>query len=263
MSAALPDSPFPFGKPSAGEPPPDAVPFDTIRAVALSTARQEGMFRGPPESRARGEGPAIPYVDFEGKTTAYVFNFRIDGKSFPSNYEQVARDILEDQAHYPAAGRIPPKKVGNARSIAEAPGRIFADFRYAFVLVSATYTSTPLVAFGNGVSEFYTQGEKVLQKARELLSVDRPTLKRIYSGGDERLYEFEGGGRSVVIPAFAVSLWEDASAFRSETKKLLEDTRARSDQDTSGAGSDREALTQQRLRKARAEWDKILRQSDQ
>ena len=74
--------------PETGTTPPNAGPFDTVRAVALNWAAAE--FPGAKL------GAAIPYVDENGNTVAWMFHFHGDGKSFPG-YKQVAADAQAER----------------------------------------------------------------------------------------------------------------------------------------------------------------------
>jgi hypothetical protein len=70
--------------PETGSTPPNAVPFETVQQVALTWAATE--FPGA------SLGTAVPYVDQDGNTVAYMFHFRTDGGKFPA-WGQVAADV--------------------------------------------------------------------------------------------------------------------------------------------------------------------------
>ncbi|HID92953.1 MAG TPA: hypothetical protein EYP60_02545 [bacterium (Candidatus Stahlbacteria)] len=63
----------------------NAVPFDTIRAIALRNAK---ALWGEPIAM----GPAIPYCDLDGNIRAYSFSFCIGRNSFP-DYDDVLEEI--------------------------------------------------------------------------------------------------------------------------------------------------------------------------
>ena len=69
-------------------PRPSAVPFATVQQVALTWAATE--FPGA------SLGTAVPYVDQDGNTVAYMFHFRTDGGKFPA-WEQVAADVQAER----------------------------------------------------------------------------------------------------------------------------------------------------------------------
>ena len=166
--------------PSAGVEPVGAVPYAVIQQVAV--LRAEAVWRKV------ASGPVIPYQDHEGRTIAYMFHFRVDGNSFPPDYEQAVRESREDilQFEATAGGRVVPPT-----------GR----FRYGHVLVSARYDRAPLLTYGEGLSEFYSTGWQAREAAAAKLGTPVPELSRVLFVWPTTFFEFTGNGQTVVLHA--------------------------------------------------------------
>ncbi len=139
--------------PEAGSPPPNLVPFETIKELAWRKAQAEW-----PGCRL---GTVVPYVDEEGQTVAYMFHFRTDGKEFP-DYEQVVKDILFEREQLTVNTDLT-----SWRS------------KYSHLLISSRYDQTPIVNYGYGTSEFYAVAPEGLKRAKAVLGEDA-YLSRIY-----------------------------------------------------------------------------------
>jgi len=177
---SLPVSISELSIPSPGTEPTGAVPYAVAQQVAV--LRAEAVWRG------LASGPVIPYQDYEGRTVAYMFHFRVDGNSFPPDYEQAVRESREDilQFEATAGGRVVPPT-----------GR----FRYGHVLVSARYDRAPVLAYGEGLSEFYSTGWHAREVAAAKLGVSAPKLNRVLFVWPTTFFEFAGNGQSVVLHA--------------------------------------------------------------
>jgi hypothetical protein len=226
-SEVLSDPAFPFGKPEAGAPPPRAAPFDTMHAVALVKARAW--------LKCVAEGPAIPYLDFEGKTIAVMFHFRVDGESFPTEYRTAMKDAT-------------------APSV---PGRS----GYAHVLVSASYDYAPVVTFGPGLSEYYVACEARRRYVMERFSASNPILRRIYTGsawpGMDVWFDFKFDGREVVIGAFQ-SAPMDAKTFLRRMRQDVRAVRKHVPDEAETSANDTSAVGQHPTRGSREEWARSL-----
>ena len=139
--------------PETGTVPPNAVPFDTVRAVALNWAAAE--FPGAKL------GAAIPYVDENGNTVAWMFHFRADGKSFPG-YNQVAADAQAER-----------------KTLSPQAGLSRWHSNYSHILVSARRDQVPVICFGYGTSVYYAIAAKALEHAGKTLGPGA-RLSRIY-----------------------------------------------------------------------------------
>jgi hypothetical protein len=170
-----------LGLPELGKKPNNAVPFETVREVALN--RVNSLWR------AVAMGPVIPYQDYDGATVAYMFHFRVDGKPFPADFEQA---VSEDRADIDG--------FQNAEHVAPPSGK----FRYAHVLVSARADRTPVITWGEGLTEFYRTGRKAQSQAAGVLAAASPVLRRMYFTWPVTYFVFEAG-RSIVMHANLVT----------------------------------------------------------
>lgn len=221
FTESLPSQILPLNIPEFGRKSKYFVPFNIVREVALKRAK--GMW---PKAK---EGPIIPYVDYEGKTAAYMFHFRIDGKPFPADYAQVAKEGLNDIT--------------------------FRKFRYAHLLISARYDRTPIIAYGEGLSEFYYTGWKARKKAKEILLISNPKLKRIYFTRPISWFEFEGKKKTIVIHSNLLSQWSKTSEFveriRKGEKEALKEAEIRAKKE----GKTLKEMEQELFKKSKQEWD--------
>ncbi len=168
--------------PQPGHPPDEAVSFKTVQEVCANLVRAYWPTVEP--------GPVIPYCDYDGATIAYMFHFRIDGKPFPADYDQVVREDREDINGFQHAPHVAPPS---------------GKFRYAHVLVSARADRTPLIAWGEGLSEFYRTGLKAQSQAAGLLGDAHPVLCRMYFTWPVTYFVFEAAGRTIVMHANLVT----------------------------------------------------------
>ena len=187
--------------PGPGRAPEFAVPY--------ATAARAAMLRAQATWPAVSEGPAVPYQDYEGRTVAWMFHYRVDGRPFPADYEQVEREGREDVERFEATIDAEPEA-----GLAPPTGR----FRYAHVLVSARTDRMPLLAWGEGLSEYYTRLGRAQARAAELLGADRPQLVRIVLTGVVPWFEFSAGSRSIVVHAHLAGISQDAAEFRTERR---------------------------------------------
>jgi hypothetical protein len=173
--------------PETGATPPNAVPFETVRNVALTWAATEF-----PGARL---GTAVPYVDENGNTVAWMFHFRTDGKPFPG-YDEVAADVQAERQTLTMNTDL-----SRWRS------------KYSYMLVSARRDRAPVVCFGYGTSEFYAIVGKALARAQQSLGPDA-RLSRIYFVCPSTYLEFESptGGRVVMSEHFERT-WDSREAF--------------------------------------------------
>jgi len=173
--------------PEAGSNPPNAVPFETARKVALTLAANE--FPGAKL------GTAIPYLDEDGNTVAWMFHFRTDGKAFPG-YDQVAADVQAERLTL-----TPNTDVSRWRS------------RYAHILVSARRDRAPVIRFGYGTSEYYAIAARAEARARQTLGSDA-RLSRVYFISPSTYLEFaNGSGKSAVFSEHFERTWDSRAAF--------------------------------------------------
>jgi len=195
LLAALPGAAIALGAgsapaiPAEGRRPESAVPFEIVRTVAQARATATW-----PRLAA---GPVVPYQDVDGSTIAYMFHYRVDGQPFPAGYEQARREAREDVARFRDEGGAPPT----------------GKYRYAHVLVSARYDRTPVLSWGEGLSEYYSTTEDAHDAAAAELGITEPSLTRIYSVWPETWYEFEGNSRAIVIHSHLLSRSEPAPGF--------------------------------------------------
>ncbi|MBN2464073.1 hypothetical protein JXD38_00410 [candidate division WOR-3 bacterium] len=173
--------------PEAGSTPPEAVPFAAARKVALNMAASE--FPGAKL------GTAIPYVDEDGNTVAWMFHFRTDGKRFPG-YDQVAADVQAERQTLTVNTDI-----SRWRS------------KYAHILVSARRDRAPIIRFGYGTSEYYAIAAKAQARAEKTLGSD-VRLSRVYFVSPSTYLEFtDKAGRSTVMSEHFERTWDSRAAF--------------------------------------------------
>jgi hypothetical protein len=173
--------------PETGATPPNAVPFETVRNVALTWAATE--FPGAKL------GTAVPYVDENGNTVAWMFHFRTDGKDFPS-YGQIAADVRAERLTLSAN-----TDVSKWRS------------KYSHILVSARRDRAPVVRFGYGTSEYYAIAASALARAQKSLGTDA-RLSRIYFLSPSTYLEFESpSGKRAVLSEHFERAWDSREAF--------------------------------------------------
>jgi hypothetical protein len=173
--------------PETGSAPPNAVPFETVRDVALARAAME--FPGAKL------GTAVPYVDENGNAVAWMFHFRTDGKAFP-DYDQVAADVQAERQTLTANTDL-----SQWRS------------KYAHVLVSARRDRAPVLRFGYGTSEYYAIAARALDRARQSLGPDA-RLTRIYFVSPSTYLEFDNpSGKSAVLSGHFERIWQSRPAF--------------------------------------------------
>ncbi len=158
--------------PEPGVTPDNAVPFATVKGLALRKAAAEW-----PGCRL---GTVVPYVDENGQTVAYMFHFRTDGKEFP-DYQQVVSDILAERE-----GLTVNTDLTRWRS------------KYSHLLISARYDRTPIFCYGYGTSEFYAVAPEGLRRARAVLG-QGARLSRIYFVAPRTFLEFANPAGEVVI----------------------------------------------------------------
>ena len=173
--------------PETGSTPPNAVPFETARNVALTWASTE--FPGAKL------GTAIPYVDEDGNTVAWMFHFRTDGKTFPADV-QVAADVQAERQTLTVNTDL-----SRWRS------------KYAHILVSARRDRAPVVCFGYGASDYYAIGVTALARAEQSLGPDA-RLSRVYFISPCTYLEFENqSGKRVVLSEHFEQTWDSREAF--------------------------------------------------
>ncbi|HTW90266.1 MAG TPA: FlgD immunoglobulin-like domain containing protein [bacterium] len=173
--------------PETGSTPPNAVSFDTVRAVALNWAAAE--FPGAKL------GAAIPYVDENGNTVAWMFHFRIDGKSFPA-YDQVAADVQAER---------------KTLTVNHDLSRWHS--KYGHILVSARRDQAPVISFGYGTSVYYAIAANALERAQPSLGAG-VRLSRIYFINPSTYLEVEdASGRRVVMSEHFEKKWDSREAF--------------------------------------------------
>jgi hypothetical protein len=173
--------------PETGATPPNAVPFETIQNVALTRAAVE--FPGAKL------GTAIPYVDENGNTVAWMFHFRTDGKAFPG-YDQVAADVQAERQTLTVN-----TDVSKWRS------------KYGHILVSARRDRAPVIRFGYGTSEYYAIAAAAQARARNRLGPDA-RLSRIYFLSPSTFLEFENAaGMTTVLSEHFERQWDSREAF--------------------------------------------------
>ena len=206
--------------PDAGTTPPGAVPFAVAQGLALRKAGAAW-----PGARA---GAVLPYLDEAGRTVAWMFHFRTDGKQFPG-YDEVADDIRAERAG-----------LGPNVDLTRRPSR------YAFVLVSARYDRAPILGWGRGVSEYYAVGREARARAAAALG-SAAELTRLYFDWPQANLEFTAGGRSVVYTPHFERVWQSRDAYAADREAL----RA---QATAAPGHDAAAIA----RVHRQEWDEYL-----
>ena len=187
-AAGLPATIAALAMPGPGEPPANAVSFAVVQEVALKRARAVWP--------ALAAGPVVPYQDYEGRTTAYAFHFRIDGSPFPESYQQAVRENREDIDRFAAE-----QAAGAGGRTTPPSGR----FRYGYVLVSARNDRTPLLSYGEGLTEFYSTGWQARDEAAGLLGAAEPKLVRVFFVWPTAFFQFAGGEKSVVLDAHLFS----------------------------------------------------------
>ncbi|MEO0070475.1 MAG: hypothetical protein ABIK39_00060 [candidate division WOR-3 bacterium] len=158
--------------PEVGSTPPNAVPFETIKEIALRKAQAEW-----PGCRL---GTIIPYVDEEGQTAGYMFHFRTDGKEFP-DYDEVVKDIIAEKENLTANTDLTKWRS-----------------KYSHLLISARYDRPPIVCYGYGTSEFYAVVPEGLKRAKAVLGED-VYLCRIYFIMPVTFLEFANSSKERVI----------------------------------------------------------------
>jgi hypothetical protein len=174
--------------PDAGLAPANAVPFETVRALAVKRAAAEF-----PGARL---GTVVPYIDEDGFTVAYMFHFRCDGRQFPT-YERVAADVQAERRTLTANTDIAHRKSA-----------------YAFVSVSARYDRAPVLCFGYGASEFYAIAGDGLAWAKAVLGGDA-RLSRILFVAPATFLEFENGkAQRLILSSHFEQSWSSREAFR-------------------------------------------------
>jgi len=185
--------------PETGSAPPSAVPFATVREVALTWAATEF-----PGARL---GAAVPYVDEEGNTVAWMFHFRTDGKEFPS-YEQVAADVQAVRQTLTVNTDLSQRRS-----------------KYAYVLVSARRDRVPVICFGYGSSSYYAIAAKALERARQSLGPEA-RLSRIYFLSPSTYLEFEDpAGKSMVLSEHFERTWDSRESFTGYVAKARAELR--------------------------------------
>lgn len=175
--------------PEAGMTPLEPVPFELAEGLALRRAEAEW-----PAARL---GEVLPYLDETGRVTVWCFQFRTDGRPMPE-YQQVADDIRRERE-------------------ALGPNTDLTQWRsdYAFVLVSARYDRPPILAWGQGVSEYYAVGYEARARAREMLGPDAE-LSRLYFDWPRVNLEFSAGGRQVILSARLNRAWRSRAEYKTE-----------------------------------------------
>ncbi|MFO7676662.1 MAG: hypothetical protein R6X12_10150 [bacterium] len=175
--------------PGAGEVPPEAVPFAVVEALAGRKAAAEW-----PGARL---GVVLPYLDEEGRTVAWMFHFRTDGREFP-DYETVHDDILRERDGLGPNADLTGRKSG-----------------YAFVLASARFDRPPVLAHGYGVSEYYAVGHSASVRARRLLGPGAE-LTRLYFDWPRVNLEFAAGGQRVILCSQSGRAWQSRAEYAAE-----------------------------------------------
>ncbi len=206
--------------PEVGMTPPEAVPYSTIEQLVSRKAAAEW-----PGARM---GAVVPYVDEDGRTVAYSFQFRTDGKPFPA-YDQVADDIMAER-----------------RSLGPNTDLSSRTSDYAFVLASARYDRAPILAYGHGVSAYYAVGRAAAARAVERLGPDA-VLTRMYFQWPRVRFEFSVGHRRVVMTSRFERTWDSRAAYADEV-------RAQRERAIAEFGHDADAIA----RVHNAEWDEAL-----
>jgi len=173
--------------PQTGSTPPNAVPFETARNVALTRAATE--FPGAKLGRA------IPYVDEDGNTVAWMFHFRTDGKAFPAD-DQVAADVQAERQTLTVNTDL-----SRWRS------------KYAHILVSARRDRAPVICFGYGASDYYAIAATARARAEQSLGPDA-RLSRVYFISSCTYLEFENqSGKHAVLSEHFERNWDSREAF--------------------------------------------------
>ena len=207
--------------PETGTTPPDAIPFETVRKVALNWAATEY-----PGAKL---GTAIPYVDENGNTVAWMFHFRTDGKAFPG-YDRVAADVQAERQTLTANTDL-----SRWRS------------KYSHVLVSARRDRAPIIRFGYGTSEYYAIQTRALARAQQTLGPDA-RLSRIYFVSPATYLEFENpAGKTAVLSEHFERTWGSRAAFAGYV------TQARAEQRQQYPGEEAAAAAYEKGR-----WDHAL-----
>lgn len=174
--------------PEPGLTPPNAVDFETVKSLALRKAEAEW--------RGCRLGTVVPYGDEEGKTVAYMFHFRTDGKPFP-DYEQVVKEIYEERANLTVNTDL-----SRWRS------------KYAHILVSARYDRTPIVCYGYGTSEYYAVAGEAEKRAKGVLG-NEAFLSRIYFVSPVTFLEFANSrGEHLIYSAHFEQVWHSRQDFQ-------------------------------------------------
>jgi hypothetical protein len=173
--------------PETGTTPPNAVPFETVRNIAITWAANE--FPGAKL------GTAVPYVDENGNSVAWMFHFRTDGKAFPS-YSQIVADVQAER-----------------KTLTVNTDLSLRRSKYSHILVSARRDRAPVVRFGYGTSEYYAIAAKALARAQQSLGPD-VRLSRIYFVSPSTYLEFENpSGKSMVFSEHFERIWASRAAF--------------------------------------------------
>ncbi len=158
----------------------NGVPFENIKTIAQLKADVLWGKVTP--------GPVIPYSDLDGKVTAYLFTFYIGGQQFPS-YQEITKGLTRkaSEIHQP-----------------ENNGKDWQQ-NFGYIILSATYNQVPIVEYSNHLPQYYLRGEQAKAVAALNLEYFNPELVCIYYGGPlEQWFEFEGGGKSILVDAYSM-----------------------------------------------------------
>ena len=252
QDVAVPCHIEPLTLPTAGNTSVYSVSFDTIRDLALRKAKKVW--------RAARDGPPIPFVDYNGNTVAYMFNFRVDGQPFPTKYDVAVREDSADLAQFRAFVGVLQK-----RSIS-TPGERFTPptgrFRYAHVLVSARYDRSPVLAWGEGLSEYYRTGLRVKQEAARILGVRDPILKNMVLTWPLYWFEFEAGDRAIVIHSNLLRYWRESDDFAANARESESRGEREAEMSASKLGKDLARVKDDLRTKSKQEWSWALSDTD-
>jgi hypothetical protein len=229
--------------PEPGSRPEYVVPFEIVREAALNRANAVW--------KTLSEGTVIPYQDADGRTVAYMFHFRVDGRPFPSNYAQVVQEAREDLDRFEATRREGTHGRSENERVTPPSGR----FRYAHVLASARYDRAPVLAWGEGLSEFYATALNARTEAAGLLGTPDPSLKRIYFTWPLTWYEFEGNDRAVVLHAHLMSEHLTRAEFIARVHDADAQARQKITAELAKKGRTWEQHLAELRRKSTQEWD--------
>ncbi len=140
--------------PASGRPCENAVPLSIVKTVAQK--RAEAMWG--PSTRL---GSIVPMCDVKGRTTAYLLDFTLDGRPFPS-YQEVAVEVAAERARRRATAWRRP---ADRSAMRQMRGYTRPEGLYAHIVVSARWDRVPVLEMAKGPSPFYSWGWVASSKA--------------------------------------------------------------------------------------------------